>query len=172
MAGKPPLVWHPADESNYSAANRWAGGIDMIVIHVTQGAWSSAINWFKTPNSEASAHYVIRSEDGEIAQCVSDQNIAWHAGNWSVNKVSIGIEHEGFIDDPKWFTDQLYDSSARLVAYLCIRYGIPINRQHVIGHDEVPGCPGEGGGVDCHTDPGQWWWWDHYMRLVRQYARG
>jgi hypothetical protein len=22
------------------------------------------------------------------------------------------------------------------------------------------------------SDPGQWWWWDHYMRLVRQYARG
>jgi N-acetyl-anhydromuramyl-L-alanine amidase AmpD len=172
MTGKPPLVWHSADESNYTAANRWAEGIDKIVIHVAQGPWSSAINWFQTPESEASAHYVIRSEDGEIAQCVSDQNIGWHAGNWWVNQVSIGIEHEGFVDDPKWFTDQMYDSSAWLVAYLCVRYDIPIDRQHIIGHHEVPGCPGEGGGEDCHTDPGQWWWWDHYMTLVRQYARG
>ena len=172
MADKPPLVWCPADESNYTAANRWAEGIERIVIHVTQGAWSSAINWFQTPESEASAHYVIRSEDGEIAQCLSDQNIGWHAGNWWMNQCSIGIEHEGFVDDAKWFTDQMYDSSARLVAYLCVRYGIPIDEQHVVGHHDVPGCPGEGGGESCHTDPGQWWWWDHYMRLVRQYARG
>jgi hypothetical protein len=34
----------------------------------------------------------------------------------------------------------------------------------------VPGCPGEGGGVDCHTDPGRWWWWDYYMKRVRRFA--
>ena len=172
MAGEPQVVWYAAHQSDYTAANRWAAQIDMIVIHVTQGSWSTAINWFKTPESESSAHYVLRSRDGKIAQCVSDQNIAWHAGNWHVNQISIGIEHEGFIDDPKWFTDEMYDSSARLAAYLCVRYGIPIDRQYIIGHNEVPGCPGEGGGADCHTDPGEWWWWDRYMELVRQYARG
>jgi N-acetyl-anhydromuramyl-L-alanine amidase AmpD len=170
MARKPPVVWYPAHRSNYTAANRGAPQIDKIVIHVTQGSWSSAINWFQSPSSDASAHYVVRSHDGKIAQCVSDINIAWHAGNWPVNRNSIGIEHEGFIDDPKWFTPEMYRASAKLAAYLCRRYRIPIDRQHVIGHNEVPGCPGEGGGVSCHTDPGRRWWWSYYMKHVRRFA--
>jgi N-acetyl-anhydromuramyl-L-alanine amidase AmpD len=171
MARQPPVVWYPAASSNYTASDRGAPQIDVIVIHVTEGSWSTAINWFQTPSAGASAHYVVRSQDGEIAQCVSDMNIAWHAGNWPVNRISIGIEHEGFIDDPKWFTPQMYRASAKLAAYLCRSYGIPIDRQHIIGHNEVPGCPsGEGGGVDCHTDPGPWWRWDHYMKLVWRFA--
>ena len=65
----------------------------------------------------------------------------------------------------------MYRSSARLAAYLCRRYHIPIDRQHVIGHNEVPGCPSEGGGVGCHTDPGRWWWWSYYMKHARRFAR-
>ena len=76
MARKPPVVWYPAHRSNYTAANRRAPQIDKIVIHVTQGSWSSAINWFQNPSSDVSAHYVVRSHDGKIAQCVSDINIA------------------------------------------------------------------------------------------------
>ena len=160
MARKPRVVWHPAHSSNYTAANRRAPQIDKIVIHVTQGSWSSAINWFQNPSSDVSAHYVIRSRDGEIAQCVSDINIAWHAGNWPVNRISIGIEHEGFMNDPKWFTPEMYRSSAKLVVYLCRRYRIPIDRKHIVGHNQVASTP-------C---PGRWWWWDYYMRRVKRFA--
>jgi N-acetyl-anhydromuramyl-L-alanine amidase AmpD len=160
MARKPPVVWHPAHRSNYTAASRRAKRLDMVVIHVTQGSYSSAISWFQTRRAGASAHYVVRSRDGKIAQCVSAQNIAWHAGDWHVNRTSIGIEHEGFFDDPDWFTAQMYRSSARLVAYLCKKHGIPINRQHIVGHDRVAN-------TRC---PGSYWWWDHYMKLVQRYA--
>jgi len=71
--------------------------------------------------------------DGQIAQCVDDTNIAWHAGSWHAHRHSIGIEHEGYLDDPAWFTTPMYRSSARLVAYLCGWYGIPIDRWHIIG---------------------------------------
>ena len=164
-------TWYGTNGNNYSNSNREATyDINKIVIHVTQGSWSGAINWFKDPRAEASAHYTVRSSDGFIGQSVREEDIAWHAGWWETNKHSIGIEHEGYIGNPAWFTDAMYRSSARLSAYLARKYRIPIDRQHIIGHDEVPGCPGAGGGVNCHTDPGQYWNWKKYMDLVRGYA--
>ena len=160
MPRKPRVVWHPAHRGNYTPANRGAAQIDKIVIHVTQGSWSSAINWFQDPSSDVSAHYVVRSSDGQVAQCVDDTNIAWHAGTWRTNRRSIGIEHEGYFDDPTWFTTRMYRSSARLVAYLCKKHGIPINSRHIVGHDRVAN-------TRC---PGSYWWWDHYMKLVQRYA--
>lgn len=161
MGRKPEVVWRAAYESNYSAGSRGAKQIEGIVIHVTQGSWSSAINWFQDPRAQVSAHYVIRSNDGKIAQCVSDRNVAYHAGNLDYNKKTIGIEHEGYVGDPKWFTKEMYRSSAYLAAWLCRAYGIAPNRGYIIGHAQVPGSD--------HTDPGKWWWWDYYMDLVRHY---
>lgn len=168
---KPYVVWYPANSHNYTAANREKDyNITKIVIHVTQGSWSSAVNWFQNPDAGVSAHYVVRSSDGKIAQSVSDINIAWHAGHWPTNCHSIGIEHEGYISNPAWFTDEMYHSSARMAAYLCGAHRIPIDRDHIIGHYEVPGCPGPGGGSGCHMDPGHHWNWRRYMRLIRHFA--
>ncbi|CAN5799318.1 hypothetical protein BH18ACT11_BH18ACT11_02420 [soil metagenome] len=139
---------------------------------MTQGSWSSAINYFaSTSNNHSSAHYTVRSSDGFIGQSVHEPDVAWHAGWWRTNTHSIGIEHEGYINKPGWFTDAMYRSSAKLSAYLAVKYHIPIDRKHIIGHNEVPGCPGGGGGVDCHTDPGKYWRWSRYMDLVKGYAR-
>jgi N-acetyl-anhydromuramyl-L-alanine amidase AmpD len=163
MASRPPIIWYPAHSNNYTAANRPSSDpIDKVVIHVTQGSWSSALNWFQNPNAMVSAYYTIRSYDGKVAQSLSDINIGWHAGNWEYNRTSIGIEHEGYVSDPKWFTDRMYRYSARLTAYLCRSYHIPIDRWHIIGHNEVPGS--------THTDPGRYWNWTAYMRYVRYYA--
>ncbi len=159
---KPAVIWYPAHERNYTAAWRGREPVDHIVIHVTQGAWSGAIKWFQNPAARVSAHYVIRAQDGKIAQCVSDRNIAWHAGNWNYNTSSIGIEHEGYVDDPRWFTPEMYHASARLAAFLVRQWGIPLTRSYIIGHNEVPGAD--------HADPGPWWWWSYYMKLVRRYA--
>ena len=51
----------------------------------------------------------------------------------------------------------MYDASAKLSAYLSKKYGIPLDRQHVIAHKQVPGCSGRGGGISCHMDPGKHW---------------
>jgi len=151
-----------ASPYNYTAANRpYSNRVDKVIIHVTQGSWSSAINWFKNPYAGVSAHYVIRSRDGYRAKTCWWKNIAWHAGNWRYNQTSIGIEHEGYVSDPKWFTDTMYSSSAYLSAVLCKRYRIPIDRYHIIGHNEVPGS--------THTDPGYYWDWYRYMRYVKYY---
>ena len=61
----PGSTWYGASPYNYTAANRPASNkIDTIVVHVTQGSWSGAINWFKDSRAGSSAHYTVRSSDG------------------------------------------------------------------------------------------------------------
>ncbi|MDQ3863877.1 MAG: N-acetylmuramoyl-L-alanine amidase [Actinomycetota bacterium] len=160
--------WRPANRKNYTNAHRGAGKVDTIVIHVAQGPYSATVDWFQNPKADASAHYVV-SRRGGVAQCVHNADIAWHAGRWKTNKKSIGIEHAGYIGNPRSFTKRMYQSSARLSAYLCRRFNIPVDRGHIIGHNQVAGCPGPGGGVGCHKDPGKYWNWDRYMRLISHY---
>jgi hypothetical protein len=54
------------------------------------------------------------------------------------------------------------------------RYLLPIDRRHLIGHNEVPDPfhPGLFGGYSHHTDPGRYWDWRRYLAYVRSYARG
>jgi N-acetyl-anhydromuramyl-L-alanine amidase AmpD len=141
-----------------------------VIIHTVQGSWSSAINWFNDSRAGVSAHYTVRSNDGHIGQSLEEKDIGYHAGNWTHNQTSVGIEHEGFISDPSWYTAAMYRSSARLTAYLCRKYRIPVDRNHIFGHNEVPGCSGSGGGAGCHVDPGRHWDWARYMRLVRSFG--
>jgi N-acetyl-anhydromuramyl-L-alanine amidase AmpD len=163
----PAAHWVAAHEKNYTPAIRTAQEIDTIVIHTTEGSYNSVLNWFSRPEAGSSGHYIIRSSDGDVTQMVRDQDIAWHAGNWDVNSRSIGIEHEAFVNDPSWYTGAMYATSAKLVRHLAQKYDIPLDRQHIIGHIEVPGCPNPGGGgASCHTDPGQYWDWNAFMALV------
>lgn len=149
----------PASTSNYTAANRpTTYPVEYVIIHVTQETYADTLAIFKNPAKKVSAHYVVRSSDGHIAQCVRERNVGWHAGNWSYNTRSIGIEHEGWVDKPQYFTDEMYEQSAALTAAICKKYGIPKDREHIIGHVEVPGAD--------HTDPGRYWDWSRYIRMV------
>ncbi|HSP71591.1 MAG TPA: N-acetylmuramoyl-L-alanine amidase [Gaiellaceae bacterium] len=146
--------------------------VTTIVIHVAETSFWGTVRTLRDPEREASAHFVV-SHEGELVQLVDPDDVAWHAGNRDVNEHSIGIEHEGFTSVRGSITPAELDASARLVAYLAARYGIPLDRAHVIGHDEVPD-PNDrrlSGGANHHTDPGPYWPWDEYMQLVRQYAQ-
>lgn len=158
-----------AHSSNYSNYSRGGGDIDRIVIHTVQGSYAGCVSWFGNSSANSSAHYVVRSSDGEVTQMVKEEDVAWHGGHWDTNARSIGIEHEGYVGDPgRWYTDAMYRESARLTRDIADRYGIPLDRNHIIGHFEVPGCSNpNGGGASCHTDPGSGWDWDKYMDMVR-----
>jgi N-acetyl-anhydromuramyl-L-alanine amidase AmpD len=157
---------------NRGIAHRRISRIDRIVIHVSEEPFRRAVRLMRSPRRGASAHYVI-SRRGQVVQLVSTSNIAWHSGNRRMNRRSIGIEHEGWIEQRRVATEAEYRASARLVAYLAWRAGIPIDRRHIIGHDEVPDPfhRGELGGADHHLDPGPHWRWRHYLQLIRFYAR-
>ncbi|WP_407700352.1 N-acetylmuramoyl-L-alanine amidase [Streptomyces beihaiensis] len=155
----PLAEYVPATPYNYTRSNRPATcSFEYVIIHVTQETYQNTIDIFQDASKKVSAHYLVRSADGHIAQMVREKDIAWHAGNWDYNTHSVGIEHEGWVDQPSYFTDAMYEQSALLTASVCARHGIPKDRDHIIGHYQVPGTD--------HTDPGPYWDWSRYMDLV------
>lgn len=157
----------PGNYGNYDLADRPKQvKIDTIVLHDTEETYSDTLDTFTNPASYVSAHYVVRSGDGHVTQMVPTSDVAWQAGNWYINSHSIGIEQEGFaVAGATWFTEPLYHSTARLVRYLAARYGVPLDRQHILGHDNVPGI-NAAGIPGMHWDPGPFWDWNHFMNLV------
>jgi uncharacterized protein (TIGR03382 family) len=153
--------WQPAYSGNYQSASRGTADIHYIIIHDTEGSYSGTISWFKDPAAKVSAHYVVRSSDGHIAQMVDEKNIAWHDACFNTN--SVGIEHEGYAAKPtQWYTEAMYTESAKLTAYLADKYNIKKTHSTstIMGHGEAPDC-------SDHEDPGPGWNWPHYMDLVQ-----
>ena len=127
---------------------------EAVVIHIMEGTLAGTDEWFNDPASRVSAHYGI-GRDGRIHQYVHEGDMAYHAGRvsgsiWPLlrpgvnpNWYTLGIEHEGG-DQSDW-PDSMYEASAQLVAEIGSRWGIPLDRTHVIGHREVYArktCPG------------------------------
>ncbi|MGX2994369.1 N-acetylmuramoyl-L-alanine amidase [Streptomyces sp. JNUCC 64] len=151
--------WVAASSANWRRADRPDDyRVDRIVVHVTQGGFDSAVRAFQDPGHGAAAHYIVR-KDGHVTQMIRELDVAYHAGNRDYNQRSVGIEHEGWVDRPSSFTDAMYTASARLAARICVRYGIEPDREHIVGHVEVPEA--------THTDPGPHWDWKRYVPLVR-----
>lgn len=169
QALRPPVTWLKG-EGNYTKAHRSPQSLERIVVHVTEGAFWGSVSWLKNPRAHASSHFVV-SRGGKIVQLVHVSDIAWHAGNWRTNVESVGIEHEGFTYGPDGFTTTQYRNSAKLTAWLAKRALMPIDREHIVGHADVPSPNGRGrGGASGHTDPGPHWNWKRYLKLVRRYA--
>jgi N-acetylmuramoyl-L-alanine amidase len=138
--------------------------IRYIVIHDTEGSYAGTLNLVQDP-AYVSWQYTLRASDGHIAQHVLAKDVAWHAGNWYVNAKSIGLEHEGYAARGTWYTEAMYRTSAKLVRYLAKKYDIPLDRQHILGHDTVQGItPANVAGM--HWDPGPYWDWSHYFDLL------
>jgi len=172
QADFPGAVWATANTRNYGPRN--GNPILQVAIHTIQGSYASAISWFKNPNARVSAHYIIRAMDGQITQMVCENDQAYHVR--TSNNTSIGIEHEGFIDDGvAWYTPEMYENSAALVRDIAQRHGIdPLKLfggpatdglrtlsnacYRIKGHQHFED--------NTHTDPGPHWDWDRYYRLV------
>jgi N-acetyl-anhydromuramyl-L-alanine amidase AmpD len=157
--------------TNYTQAQRPESAIRFVVIHVTEGSFLGTVSWLRDPRAHASANFVV-GRDGAVQQLVPLHDVAWQAGNWAYNLRSAGIENVGYTDDPSGFTLPEYRASARLAAVIARRAVIPIDRRHIIGHSQVPdpNDPLQGGGIDNHTDPGKYWNWRLFMRLVERFA--
>jgi hypothetical protein len=155
---------------NKTESNRTRSTINALVIHDTEGRFTGSVRFLQRARTRGSAHFVV-SRRGQIVQLVPVADVAWHSGNSWWNLHSIGIEHEGWAGR-RAFTEPQYRASAQLAAYLAHRWGISVDREHIIGHDEVPNPYRRGyfGGSDGHSDPGMYWNWGRYMHLVRRYA--
>ena len=179
-----PLAhWVSANPGNWYTSGY---GRFFVVIHDMEGYYLSVIAMFADPNhTSSSIHYDINglqdspsdAPAGDITQQVEEQYWAWHA--ICMNKYSFGIEHEGFVANPVYFSPEMYLASAKLTRWLCDRYSIPMDRNHIVGHDEwqnsswvnwavANGYPSTFGTCNTHTDPGQYWDWDFLMQMIRQ----
>jgi N-acetyl-anhydromuramyl-L-alanine amidase AmpD len=185
LAGLEPDVPMSEDarDSDYSGASRFVAAkyflakpqgrqINRVVIHITDGAGriDGTIAWFKGPRKPdgtplpVSAHYVV-GQDGEVVQMVREKDVAYHAN--SANGDSIGIEHcarsphaLGGSDKGLPPTEVQYAASAALVRDICKRLGLPLDRQHVLGHNEADKTTTHTG---CPTNA---WDWNYYMGLL------
>ncbi len=122
--------------------------IDTWVNHwIGVGSYAGAISWFHTcrPNSPSSAHFVIRSSDGEITQVVRVSNTAYHAGASGQpynNSRSIGVEHEATATEPGlWNSEPMLNASTTMACYFTGIHAIPQSRglPGIREHNEMPG---------------------------------
>ncbi|MEU7006045.1 N-acetylmuramoyl-L-alanine amidase [Streptomyces sp. NPDC046332] len=153
---------------NYTLGDRPNQGVDVrqIIIHDTEGGYDGSLAALTNPDVPGSAHYLIRASDGQVTQMIENKHLAWHAGNWTHNMHAIGVEHEGYaIKEGSWYTEPQYESSAALVKFLAGKYGVPLDREHIIGHDEVA-LQTDAGMSKLHWDAGPYWDWNHYMKLL------
>lgn len=176
----PLAIWDPAPECNWEPRTK---PIKAIVIHYTEGSYAGCISWFKNCDAQVSAHYVIRSADGQVTQMVREADKAWHAR--SANGYTIGIEHEAYGNIWSFFTEEMYRSSADLVRDICSRVAA-IDGHRTFYRDTLDNgtCLNYGvhdlGGEDActkirghqhypdqtHTDPGPYWDWNYYYKLI------
>jgi len=136
---------------------------ELVVIHIMDGSLSGTDSWFNNPASQVSAHYGI-GKTGEVHQYVKEADQAWHAGVVSKpsfklykgtainpNLYTIGIEHEGKPLENDVWPAAMKNASAQLIADICTRWNIPIDRDHIIGHyqirDTKPNCPAINKGI-------------------------
>lgn len=134
----------PSTELEVATGNfdTYRSPIDRIVIHTMVGTWQAAASRFDNPTQQVSAHYGVKL-DGGLIHWLEETFTAYHAGNLSMNRRSIGIEHEDGGNYNGVRPDILYTSSAKLVADICLFYAIPVDRSHILKHSEViaTGCP-------------------------------
>jgi len=178
----PLAIWDPAPECNWEHRTK---PVSAVVIHYTEGSYAGCISWFKNCDAEVSAHYVIRSADGQVTQMVREADKAWHAR--SANGYTIGIEHEAYGNIWSFFTEEMYRSSADLIRDICYRR-VNIDGHRTFYRDTLDngtclnnGLHDLGGEEACtkirghqhypdqtHTDPGPYWDWNFYYKLINE----
>ena len=149
-----------------------------VTIHTMQGSYAGSIAWFQNNPYSVSAHYLIRSSDGQVTQMVREAQAAHHVG--SQNAYTLGIEHEGYVDNAAWYTTAMYNASAALTRHFCARHAIPCASAYngpahgginvlptsvrIKGHQHYTG--------QTHTDPGINWDWRRYYALLNPGSGG
>lgn len=172
-----PALWVASPNFN----SRGGVAVSAVTIHTVQGSYAGCISWFQNTSSGVSAHYVVRSSDGQITQMVLEANRGWHVG--SENGYTVGIEHEGYVTQASWYTVNMYTESAKLVADICAsqginpkrtlfqpwgsttyynQSGIPGSCTKIKGHHHFPN--------QSHTDPGPNWDWNYFYKLINDPA--
>lgn len=112
-----------------------------VVVHYTANPGSSAKanrNYFESrkkcedkAENKVSSHFII-GLDGEIIQCIPENEIAYASNSRNADTISIECCHP---DDTGKFTEKTYQSLVKMLSYLCVKYHI--SEQNIIRHYDV-----------------------------------
>ena len=171
--------------TNHFPRGAWSPAPLYIFIHSTRSSipdnppeaeLEATLNWFRNPNSGASAHVVIDWWGGEH-EVVEPTYPAWHANTqWpGHNLQGLSIELTQPTNDHP-FSPEQYEGAARVCKRWGQDYDIPMQHindiplvsrlagtRGIIGHDESP--QGRAWGK---SDPGPEWDWAHFMGLLHE----
>lgn len=177
----PGAAMVPFVQAAHFTRGRYGTAIRLAVIHTTEntqapGVEDAVASWFAGASApQASAHYVIGQH---VVQCVREVDMAWHAP--AANAQGIGIEHVGraAFTATDWASDYstaMLDVSAKLVADICQRHGLPAvfvdadgllaGESGITTHAEVA----KAWHRTDHFDPGQNWPMDDYIGRVQAF---
>ncbi len=146
-------MWIPQLSPNFEPRQEL---VQYVVLHaMNMPTTQDALNMLCDPQSKVSSHYVV-DRDGTVYQLVSENCVAWHAGEsaWgsekNLNRNSIGIELIGEPHKPDGtYTEQQYSRLKVLLTSLKNRYGI--EPHNVVGHSDIA--------PERKTDPGAGFEW-------------
>ena len=145
---------------------------DIIVCHITEGAFAGAVSWITNPASRVSYHYVV-ARDGRIVQAVGIEDTAWANGTTTgadnrgnrhsrlalvrerganANSYTISIGFEGRSSETAGRLDQAqFEAGVWMIAFIREEvariYGAEIPAENIVGHADIvprwkPNCPG------------------------------
>lgn len=128
-----------------------------VILHSTRSGVSTGsdrlsrefdrtINYFMMPAAQASAHYVIGYDEGQVAQMVVLDYMAWHAG--PLNTEYLGIEFTQPTIHDEYSQWQL-DCGREVLRSLSKLYGFALNRETILRHQDT-----EQGKFWGKSDPG------------------
>lgn len=153
-AGKGPAEWQAEGApyidvqlltpNEYSRPQLSMGEVQYIAIHYTANPGSSAqanrdyfenLAW--SHETKVSSHFVVGLE-GEVIQCIPTAEISYATNERNVDAISIENCHP---DESGVFNEATYESTVKLAAWLCTRFGL--TEENVIRHYDVTGkeCP-------------------------------
>lgn len=173
-------TYKPANPNNYTTLSAQTNGrivsrsenselkYKYIIIHITEETFDDTVSKTQDPNYGASFNYLSDNSTNRIYQFLNpDTDVAWHSANSFYNTQAIGIEQVGIDGNPDSITNRLYKNTASLVKYLCEKYNIPLDRQHILGHDEIPTTSSDKQRIiDQHYDPGPYYNWNYLFELM------
>jgi len=135
-AAKPSMTW--VRSPNFASRN--GAQIDTLILHNTDCTLASAVQRFKDPASQVSAHYIV-DRDGAVTQMVRDSDTAWHSGKKDVNQRSIGIEVVAFSSALGMARAQ-ESTLIALAKYVLAAYSVPL--ANILPHRDIKptDCPG------------------------------
>ena len=151
--------WVAASSANWRMADRPDDyAVDRVIIHVTQGSFNSAVKVFQDPGHGAAAGACIVRKDGHVTQMIRELDVAFPRGQPGVQRAERRHRARGLRGEARGLhgRDVRGLGAADGEGLRAVRH----TRRPGAHHRAVPGTD--------HTDPGEGWDWEKYLRLVAQ----